>query len=98
MVFRIYVEKKHGFDVKAQQLTNELRTILGIDGLQNLRMISTEHAALSSRSFLLIKSSVSLSEELWKSDRKEVSLSICHLQLRTSFMNCMKNLSLQDSI
>ena len=40
MVFRIYVEKKHGFDVKAQQLTNELRTILGIDGLQNLRMIN----------------------------------------------------------
>ena len=40
MVFRVYVEKKHGFDVKAQQLANELRTILGIRGLQNLRMIN----------------------------------------------------------
>ena len=30
MVFRVYVEKKPGFDVAAQQLANELRTILGI--------------------------------------------------------------------
>lgn len=28
MVFRVYVEKKPGFDVAAQQLANELRTIL----------------------------------------------------------------------
>ena len=26
MVFRVYVEKKPGFDVAAQQLANELRT------------------------------------------------------------------------
>ena len=30
MVFRVYVEKKPGFDVEAQQLTNELTTILGM--------------------------------------------------------------------
>ena len=30
MVFRVYVEKKPGFDVAAQQLANELRTILGL--------------------------------------------------------------------
>ena len=29
MVFRVYVEKKPGFDVEAQQLADELRTILG---------------------------------------------------------------------
>ena len=40
MVFRIYVEKKHGFDVEAQQLGNELRTILGIDALTGLRIIN----------------------------------------------------------
>ena len=30
MVFRVYVEKKPGFDVEAQQLAGELRTILGL--------------------------------------------------------------------
>ena len=30
MVFRVYVEKKPGFDDAAQQLPNELRTNLGI--------------------------------------------------------------------
>ena len=36
MVFRVYVEKKPGFDVEAQQLGTELKTILGIDGLRKL--------------------------------------------------------------
>ncbi len=40
MVFRIYVEKKPGFDVEAQQLAHELRTILGIGGLTGLRVIN----------------------------------------------------------
>ena len=40
MVFRTYVEKKPGFDVEAQQLAQELRTILGIDGLTGLRVIN----------------------------------------------------------
>ena len=30
MVSRVYVEKKPGFDVEAQQLLHELRTILGV--------------------------------------------------------------------
>ncbi len=30
MVFRVYVEKKQGFDVEAKQLANELKTIFGI--------------------------------------------------------------------
>ena len=34
MVFRVYVEKKPGFDVEAQQLAGELRTILGLTGLK----------------------------------------------------------------
>jgi phosphoribosylformylglycinamidine synthase len=39
-VFRIYVEKKPGFDVEAQQLRSELVTILGITGITGLRMIN----------------------------------------------------------
>ena len=40
MVSRVYVEKKPGFDVEAQQLAHELRDILGIAGLENLRLIN----------------------------------------------------------
>ena len=40
MVFRVYVEKKHGFDVEARQLANELRTILGIKALKNVRLVN----------------------------------------------------------
>mgnify|MGYP000493019709 CR=1 FL=1 len=40
MVFRVYVEKKQGFDVEAQQLANELKTILGIASLKNVRLVN----------------------------------------------------------
>ncbi len=40
MVSRVYVEKKPGFDVEAKALERELRTLLGIDGLSNLRIIN----------------------------------------------------------
>ena len=40
MVSRIYVEKKAGFDVEAQQLKGELTEILGITGLTGLRLIN----------------------------------------------------------
>ena len=40
MVFRVYVEKKPGFDVEAQQLANELTTILGIKALKNVRLVN----------------------------------------------------------
>ncbi len=40
MVSRIYVEKKSGFDVEAQQLQHELQTILGIASLEQLRLIN----------------------------------------------------------
>ncbi|MBW3091535.1 phosphoribosylformylglycinamidine synthase [Bifidobacterium sp. 82T10] len=40
MVFRVYVEKKPGFDVEAQQLAGELRTILGMTGLQSVRIVN----------------------------------------------------------
>ncbi len=39
MVKRVYVEKKPGFDVEAQQLFAELRDILGVDGLEGVRVI-----------------------------------------------------------
>ena len=40
MVSRVYVEKKPGFDVEAQQLKSELVTILGVKGLSSLRLIN----------------------------------------------------------
>ena len=40
MVSRIYVEKKPGFDVEAQQLAHELRSILGIASLEGLRLVN----------------------------------------------------------
>ena len=40
MVSRIYVEKKPGFDVEAQQLKGELTEILGIKGIDALRIIN----------------------------------------------------------
>lgn len=40
MVSRVYVEKKPGFDVEASQLTHELKTILGITGLEAVRLIN----------------------------------------------------------
>ena len=40
MVSRVYVEKKPGFDVEAQQLAHELKEIVGIHGLEGLRLIN----------------------------------------------------------
>lgn len=40
MVFRVYVEKSSGFDVQAQHLSHELKSILGISGLRSLRVIN----------------------------------------------------------
>ncbi len=40
MVSRVYVEKKPGFDVEAQQLSHELRHTLGVRGLKNVRIIN----------------------------------------------------------
>ncbi len=40
MVSRIYVEKRAGFDVEAQQLKSELTEILGVTGLTGLRLIN----------------------------------------------------------
>ena len=40
MVSRIYVEKKPGFDVEAQQLLHELQDILGVSGLSGLRLVN----------------------------------------------------------
>ena len=40
MVYRIYVEKKPGFDVEAQGLKNELVILLGIQSLSGLRLLN----------------------------------------------------------
>ena len=40
MVYRIYVEKKPGFDVEANGLKNELTGLLGIRSLTGLRLLN----------------------------------------------------------
>ena len=40
MVSRVYVEKKPGFDVEAQQLKHELRHVLGVKALKGLRIVN----------------------------------------------------------
>lgn len=40
MVYRVFVEKKVEFNIEAQQLLTELRDILGIERLENLRIIN----------------------------------------------------------
>ena len=40
MVYRLYVEKKPGFDHEAQGLLTELRSFLGIKGLNSLRVLN----------------------------------------------------------
>ena len=40
MVQRVFVEKKSGFDVEARQLLAELRDIVGIGGLRDLRLLN----------------------------------------------------------
>ena len=40
MVYRIYVEKKPGFDGEAQSLRRELVELLGINGLKGLRLLN----------------------------------------------------------
>ena len=40
MVYRIYVEKKPGFDVEATGLKNELTSLLGIKELSGLRLLN----------------------------------------------------------
>ena len=47
MVFRVYVEKKPGFDVEAQQLAGELRTILGLTRSAHLFLGFTIFAGLT---------------------------------------------------
>ena len=39
-VCRIYVEKKSPFDVEAQSVLSELRTLLGAEGLSGLRLLN----------------------------------------------------------
>ncbi len=40
MVYRVYVEKRPGFDVEAQALKQDLTAFLGIEGLESLRLLN----------------------------------------------------------
>ena len=39
MVYRCYTEKREGFDIEAQALLNELRTVLGLHALESVRIL-----------------------------------------------------------
>ena len=40
MVYRIYVEKRPGLSPEAENLKNDLRTFLGIDALEGIRILN----------------------------------------------------------
>ena len=40
MVYRVYVEKKPGLDHEAQALKNDLVSLLGIEDLENVRLLN----------------------------------------------------------
>ena len=40
MVFRVYVEKKSGLDIEAQTLTSDLKNLLGIEKLEQVRILN----------------------------------------------------------
>ena len=40
MVYRVYVEKKPGLDNEARALLNDARSLLGIEGLENVRLVN----------------------------------------------------------
>ncbi len=40
MVYRVFVEKKPGLDLEAQALLNDARTLLGIEGLRQVRLLN----------------------------------------------------------
>ena len=40
MVYRVYVEKKPGLDHEAQALKNDLTGLLGVDSLENVRLLN----------------------------------------------------------
>ncbi len=40
MISRIYVEKKAGYDIEAQQLMHELQTIIGITNIEQVRILN----------------------------------------------------------
>ena len=40
MVYRVFVEKKPGLDNEARELLNEARTLLGITGLEKVRLLN----------------------------------------------------------
>ena len=40
MVYRVYVEKRDGFDVEAKALADDARALLQVEGLTNLRLLN----------------------------------------------------------
>ena len=40
MVTRVFVEKKQGFDIEAQQMLSDLKGNLGIQGLEEVRILN----------------------------------------------------------
>ncbi len=56
---RIYVEKKKGFDLESESLTRELIDYLGIDSLQQVRILNCyDTAGLSDHEFALVRKGI----------------------------------------
>ena len=59
MVFRVYVEKKEGLDNEARSLLNDARTLLGIEGVERVRLFNRYDAeGLSEELFNYAKTTV----------------------------------------
>ena len=59
MVYRVYVEKKEGLDNEARALLGEARTLLGINGLEQVRLFNRYDAeGLSADLFEYAKNTV----------------------------------------
>ena len=59
MVFRVYVEKKEGLDNEARALLNDARTLLGIEGVERVRLFNRYDAeGLSEELFNYAKTTV----------------------------------------
>ena len=59
MVYRVYVEKKPGLDHEAQSLKNDLKHLLGIQGLENVRLLNRYDAeGVDDKLFAALKTTV----------------------------------------
>ena len=74
MVYRIYSEKKQGFDNEARALTKEIREILGIKSVENIRFINRYDVEGVDRELFLLAVKTVFSEPQMDIASEDVSL------------------------